>query len=187
MKIIKMGNPTGESVSIIFECSKCGCVYEVEFEKAERLEHWRAGVSYNRSCPMCGKSNSRTRKAVEAEFGLFEWHLSNVEVPFLGAGREPHTVRFRAGKWASGGALTEQPATGLTALRRLQPVQLDENGTNALALAAEVSELRQKLEASEARAEKAERERDGFKQRYIEMTNRACELSKIVEEHSLEE
>lgn len=74
MKIIKTGNPTGEPVSIIFECSKCGCVYEVEFEKAERLEHWRAGVSYNRSCPMCGKSNSRTRKAVEAEFGLFEWH-----------------------------------------------------------------------------------------------------------------
>ena len=75
----------------------------------------------------------------------------------------------------------------LAALRRLQPVQLDDAGANALALAVEVSELRQKLEAAEARAERAERERDGFKQRYIEMTNRACELSKIVEEHSLEE
>lgn len=37
------------------------------------------------------------------------------------------------------------------------------------------------------RAEKAERERDGFKQRYIEMTNRACELSKIVDDHGWEE
>lgn len=99
MKIIKMGNPTGEPVSIIFECSKRGCVYEVEFEKVERLEHWKNGVSYNCGCPMCGKSNSRTREAVEAEFGMFEWHLSNVEVPFLGTGRGPHTVRFRAGKW----------------------------------------------------------------------------------------
>lgn len=99
MKIIKTGNPTGEPVSIIFECSKCGCVYEVELEKVGRTEHWRYGVKYDCGCPMCGKSNSRTREAVEAEFGMFERHLSNVEVPLLDAGRGPHTVRFRAGKW----------------------------------------------------------------------------------------
>ena len=40
---------------------------------------------------------------------------------------------------------------------------------------------------AEARAEKAERERDEFKEKYIESVNRACELSKIVDEHGLEE
>lgn len=57
-------------------------------------------------------------------------------------------------------ARAEAEETELAALRRLQPVQLYDAGANALALAAEVSELRQKLEAEEARAEKAERERD---------------------------
>lgn len=50
-----------------------------------------------------------------------------------------------------------------------------------------ITYLLARAEAVEARAEKAERERDGFKQRYIEMTNRACELSKIVDEHGWEE
>lgn len=42
------------------------------------------------------------------------------------------------------------------ALRKMQPVQLDDAGAQAMELAAEVSELKRKLEAAEARAEKAE-------------------------------
>ena len=45
-------------------------------------------------------------------------------------------------------------------LRKMQPVQLNESGSRALELAAEVSELKQKLAAAEERAEKAEAERD---------------------------
>ena len=41
-------------------------------------------------------------------------------------------------------------------LRKMQPVQLNESGARALELAAEVSELKQKLAAAEARAEKAQ-------------------------------
>lgn len=37
------------------------------------------------------------------------------------------------------------------------------------------------------RAEKAERKRDEFKAKYIEAVNRACELSKIVDDHGWEE
>lgn len=33
----------------------------------------------------------------------------------------------------------------------------------------------------------AERERDGFKAKYIEAVNRACKLSKIVDDHGWEE
>lgn len=51
-----------------------------------------------------------------------------------------------------------------TALRKMQPVQLNESGTRALELAAEVSELKQKLAAAEERAKKAERERDAYKE-----------------------
>lgn len=40
------------------------------------------------------------------------------------------------------------------ALRRMQPVRLAETGAQALALAAEVSELKQKLEAAESEAER---------------------------------
>ena len=40
---------------------------------------------------------------------------------------------------------------------------------------------------AEARAEKAERKRDEFKAKYIEAVNRACELSKIVDDHGWEE
>lgn len=55
-----------------------------------------------------------------------------------------------------------------TALRKMQPVQLDESGARALELAAEVSKLKQKLAAAEARAEKAERERDAAIERIKE-------------------
>ena len=37
------------------------------------------------------------------------------------------------------------------------------------------------------RAEKAARERDDFKAKYIEAVKRACELSKIVDDHGWEE
>ena len=50
----------------------------------------------------------------------------------------------------------EQMKSENTALRKMQPVRLDDTGAQALALAAEVSELKQKLAAAEARAEKAE-------------------------------
>ena len=52
---------------------------------------------------------------------------------------------------------------------------------------AELGRARRRAEAAEARAEKAERERDGFKAKYIEAVNRACELSKIVDDHGWEE
>ena len=49
-------------------------------------------------------------------------------------------------------------------------------------------ELEKKARAeAEARAEKAERERDDFKAKYIEAVKRACELSKIVDDHGWEE
>lgn len=51
----------------------------------------------------------------------------------------------------------------------------------------ELEEAKGKLRAAEARAEKAEREMDGFKAKYIEAVNRACELSKIVDDHGWEE
>lgn len=41
--------------------------------------------------------------------------------------------------------------------------------------------------AAEERAEKAERERDEFKKKWAEAVNRACELSKIVDDHGWEE
>lgn len=41
-----------------------------------------------------------------------------------------------------------------TALRRMQPVRLDDTSAQALTLAAEVSELKQKLEAAESEAER---------------------------------
>lgn len=52
---------------------------------------------------------------------------------------------------------------------------------------AAITDLLARAEAAEVRAEKAERERDEFKEKYIESVNRACELSKIVDEHGLEE
>ena len=50
-----------------------------------------------------------------------------------------------------------------------------------------ITDLLARAAAEEARAEKAERERDGFKAKYIEAVNRACELSKIVDDHGWEE
>lgn len=52
---------------------------------------------------------------------------------------------------------------------------------------AELGRASKRAEAAEARAEKAERERDEFKAKYIEAVNRACELSKIVDDHGWEE
>lgn len=54
-------------------------------------------------------------------------------------------------------------------------------------LRSEVSALLLKLEVAEKRAEKAEREMDEFKAKYIEAVNRACALSKIIDESGLEE
>lgn len=45
-------------------------------------------------------------------------------------------------------------------LRKMQPVRLDDTSAQALALAVEMSELQQKLAAAEARAEKAQKERN---------------------------
>lgn len=50
-----------------------------------------------------------------------------------------------------------------------------------------IPKLRNKLAAVEARAENAERERDEFKKKWAEAVNRACELSKIVDDHGWEE
>lgn len=50
-----------------------------------------------------------------------------------------------------------------------------------------ITDLLARAEAAEARAEKAERERDEFKQRWSEAVERACELSKIVDDHGCEE
>ena len=50
-----------------------------------------------------------------------------------------------------------------------------------------ITDLLARAEAAEARAEKAERERDEFKAKYIEAVKRACELSKIVDDHGWEE
>ena len=50
-----------------------------------------------------------------------------------------------------------------------------------------ITDLLARAEAAETRAEKAERERDDFKAKYIEAVKRACELSKIVEDHGWEE
>ena len=47
--------------------------------------------------------------------------------------------------------------------------------------------LSEALKNAASRAEKAERERDEFKAKYIESVNRACELSKILDENGLEE
>ena len=51
----------------------------------------------------------------------------------------------------------------------------------------ELGKVRKALEEAVARAEKAERERDDFKAKYIEAVKRACELSKIVDDHGWEE
>lgn len=50
-----------------------------------------------------------------------------------------------------------------------------------------IADLLARAAAEEARAEKAERERDDFKAKYIEAVKRACELSKIVDDHGWEE
>ena len=55
------------------------------------------------------------------------------------------------------------------------------------ALSADWAKQKQRAKEAEARAEKAERERDEFKAKYIEAVNRACELSKIVDDHGWEE
>lgn len=51
----------------------------------------------------------------------------------------------------------------------------------------ELGRVRKALAEAEALAEKAERERDDFKAKYIEAVNRACKLSKIVDDHGWEE
>lgn len=50
-----------------------------------------------------------------------------------------------------------------------------------------IPKLRNKLAAVEARAENAEREREEFKKKWAEAVERACELSKIVDDHGWEE
>ena len=56
-----------------------------------------------------------------------------------------------------------------------------------LLTATAITDLLARAAAEEARAEKAERERDGFKAKYIEAVTRGCELSKIVDDHGWEE
>lgn len=69
--------------------------------------------------------------------------------------------------------MTEDAATAITellaenaALRKMQPVQLDDTGAKAAALAAEVSDLRQKLAEAEARCNRLDEAR--------ERANEAC-------------
>ena len=50
-----------------------------------------------------------------------------------------------------------------------------------------IADLLARAAAEEARAEKAERERDEFKKKWAGAVNRACELSKIVDDHGWEE